>query len=221
MTNEEFIKNISFDGEEWRDVVGFEGLYMVSSFGRVASKFRFVDSGSKSGGLKDLTAGIKALQMTNSGYFQVRLYKSNKESHRYVHKLVAESFIPNPNNYQYVDHVDTNRLNNMVKNPRWCTNSMNVLNPITRSKRHETIKRDPKSQRWIMKAVVRVNMNNSNDIKHYESVGSTSNDGYNPSSVSAVCRGDKKSYRGYKWFYEEDYKTLTNMSKNDICQSSN
>lgn len=94
MTNEEFIKNISFDGEEWRDVVGFEGLYMVSSFGRVASKFRFVDSGSKSGGLKDLTAGIKALQMTNSGYFQVRLYKSNKESHRYVHKLVAESFIP-------------------------------------------------------------------------------------------------------------------------------
>ena len=56
MTNEEFIKNISFEGEEWRDVVGFEGLYMVSSFGRVISIFRFVDSGSKSGGSKDLTA---------------------------------------------------------------------------------------------------------------------------------------------------------------------
>lgn len=218
MTNEEFIKNVSLKGEEWRDVVGYEGLYMVSSFGRVASLFRYVDSGSKSGGCKDLSAGIKALRMSNSGYFHVNLWKSNKGINRYVHKLVAESFIPNPNNYQYVDHIDTNRLNNLVDNLKWCTNSMNVLNPITRARRHETVKRDPKSQRWIIKQVIRIDKNNINNVKRYESVESTSKDGYNPSSISAVCRGNRKSYRGYKWLYEEDYKTLINKSKNDHCQ---
>lgn len=218
MTNEEFIKNVSFEGEEWKDVVGFEGLYMVSSFGRVISLYRIIDSGT--GGCKDLSPSVKALRITNSGYFQVNLWKNNKGLNHYVHKLVAESFIPNPNDYLYVDHIDTNRINNNINNLKWCTNSMNVLNPITRKRRHESVKKDPKNHRWIIRPVVRINISDKTDIKYYESVVSTSKDGYNPTSISAVCRGNRGSYKGYRWYYQEDYETLISTSKNDVCQSS-
>lgn len=211
MTNEEFIKAISFEGEEWKDVVGFEGLYAVSSFGRVISLFRTLKSGR--GGYRELKPSMLALTIVKSNYFITSLWKNNKEKHCYVHKLVAEAFIPNPNNYKYVDHIDTNRFNNKVENLKWCTNSMNVLNPITRKRRHESVKRNPETQRWIIRPVVRVNMFDESDVKYYESVSATSEDGCNPTSISAVCRGNRGSYHGYRWYYLEDYENLTNKSK--------
>lgn len=76
MTNEEFIKSVSLEGEEWRDVVGFEGLYMVSSFGRITSLFRQVEKG---GSTSFLRPNIKGYFMTINGYMEVRLWKDNKE----------------------------------------------------------------------------------------------------------------------------------------------
>lgn len=73
MTNEEFIKNISFEGEEWRDVVGFEGLYMVSSFGRVISLGRKIVNNL---GVRITDPFIKKTNnITNSGYIQIQLWK--------------------------------------------------------------------------------------------------------------------------------------------------
>lgn len=99
--------------EEWRDIKGYEGLYQVSNLGRIKSlpKMRgFVLQESK----------IKNEEYSN-GYVRCKLHKG-KESRKFlVHRLVAEAFIPNPENKPQIDHIDRIRNNNNVANLRWCT----------------------------------------------------------------------------------------------------
>lgn len=61
---------------------------------------------------------------SNSGYLQVRFYYCGKYYYRYIHKLVAKAFIPNPNNYRTVNHIDGNKLNNIVTNLEWASDEM-------------------------------------------------------------------------------------------------
>lgn len=102
--------------EIWKDIKGYEGLYQVSSFGRVRSKRR---RGSK-GGIAKLT-----LDKKNTDYFKIRLCKNNHYRAFFVHRLVAQAFIPNPNGYPQVNHKDEDRHNNFVNNLEWCTNRYN------------------------------------------------------------------------------------------------
>ena len=106
--------------EVWKDIPGYVGYYQVSDFGRVRSVPR---AGTKGGVL---------VQSICRGYYKVYLCGGGKRRYVQVHRLVAEVFIPNPNNYPCVDHIDTNRLNNVVSNLRWVTHRMNSNNPITR-----------------------------------------------------------------------------------------
>ena len=61
---------------------------------------------------------------SNSGYLQIRLFNNNKYYYRYIHKLVAIAFLPNPNNYRTVNHIDGNKLNNTVLNLEWASDEM-------------------------------------------------------------------------------------------------
>ena len=61
---------------------------------------------------------------SNSGYLQVRLFNNNKYYYRYIHKLVAIAFLPNPNNYRTVNHIDGNKLNNTILNLEWASDEM-------------------------------------------------------------------------------------------------
>nr|DAM53411.1 MAG TPA: homing endonuclease [Caudoviricetes sp.] len=220
MTNEEFIKNISFEGEEWRDVVGFEGLYMVSSFGRVISLGRKIVNNL---GVRITDPFIKKTNnITNSGYIQIQLWKNNKCNHLYAHRLVATAFIPNPNNYPCIDHIDTIKTNNHYLNLRWCTNSMNHLNPITR-KRNSLSKI---GARGIIenksKPVVRIDPQNPNCIKIYESpMFAKKSEGYNQGHISAVCLGKRNHHKGYIWVYLSDYEPHTSISKIELSYNKN
>jgi len=78
-------------------------------------------------------------QNNGNGYFKVHLYKNGKMHQRYVHKLVAETFIPNPKNYKYIDHIDRDKSNNSVTNLRWCSASQNTEN--TADKKRYSVKR--------------------------------------------------------------------------------
>lgn len=111
--------------EEWRDIEEFKGLYQVSNFGRVKSLERY----SIQGHLID--EKIIKPYPNNSGYLDVSLYIDGKRYHRKIHRLVAEAFIPNPEHLNEVDHIDTDKNNNIVTNLRWVTHSENHLNPLT------------------------------------------------------------------------------------------
>lgn len=67
-------------------------------------------------------------QNNGNGYLKVYLYKEGKMFQQYIHKLVAITFIPNPHNYKYIDHIDRNKANNNLSNLHWCSASENINN---------------------------------------------------------------------------------------------
>ena len=115
--------------EVWKDVVGYEQYYEVSNQGRVRSKSRTVH------GMNEWEMEGRVLRQANSGrYWQVYLCVNGKGKSKSVHRLVAEAFIPNPDNLPEVNHKDENRYNNHIDNLEWCTHKYNV-NYGTRNQR--------------------------------------------------------------------------------------
>ena len=116
---EEIYKNLdleNLEGKEWRPVIEYEGLYQVSSLGRVKS-------------LKDNHNNtrekiLRQVKLKN-GYLVVNLWKGGKYKTCLVHRLVATAFLDNPNNFRCVNHKDENKENNIVSNLEWCTYQYN------------------------------------------------------------------------------------------------
>jgi hypothetical protein len=112
--------------EIWRDIKDYEGLYQVSNLGRVRSVDHYVNYKNIK---KRLILGkILNLNKDNRGYYVVTLSKDNVRKNYSVHRLVAEAFIPNPDNLPTVDHIDRNRLNNNVENLRWADYKLQQYN---------------------------------------------------------------------------------------------
>ena len=110
--------------EVWKDVVGYEGLYQVSNHGKVKSLEHFVPT--KNGAVRNSPSKIR-INCFDGNYYHVILYRQNKRKVALVHRLVAEAFIPNPNNLPQVNHKDGNKLNNNVTNLEWCSEQDNML----------------------------------------------------------------------------------------------
>lgn len=109
--------------EEWRDIEGYGGLYLVSSFGRVKSLGRWVNA--KSDSVKFIKERILQPGKTTWGYLQVGLWKDGKQKIYKVHKLVANAFIPNPDNLETINHINEDKTDNRVENLEWMTNKDN------------------------------------------------------------------------------------------------
>ncbi|MCT3335172.1 NUMOD4 domain-containing protein [Lacticaseibacillus paracasei] len=116
------------DKEIWRDIKGFEGLYQISTIGRVRSLDRVDSRGNyrKGKALADVVSG--------NGYHQVNLWRDGKVEIKLTHRLMAKTFIPNPDNLPQVNHRDEDKGNNRVENLEWCTASYNT-NYGTRNER--------------------------------------------------------------------------------------
>lgn len=120
--NFDFVETIN--GEEWRDINKCDGLYQVSNKGRVRSKEKMVECYNGKRFYKHSRI-IKPTKI-NSGYFIVNLHlQDGKLHHRLVHRLVAETFLPNNNFLPQVNHKDENKENNCVENLEWCTREYN------------------------------------------------------------------------------------------------
>ena len=123
---------ISRSKEEWKAIQGYEGIYEVSNFGNVRSLPRYKRGNFDS---KVFIEGKTIKQVKNNrGYYIVQLSKNNKVKNFSVHRLVAEAFIPNPNNFPQVNHKDEDKSNNRVSNLEWMTLKRNI-NYGTRNKR--------------------------------------------------------------------------------------
>lgn len=114
---------MEYCNEVWKDVQDYEGLYQVSNLGRVKSVDRVVH---RNDGIDMFRAGkIKNTHDNGKGYLVVSLYKHNKGQFKYVHRLVAQAFITNPNNLPVIDHLNCNRADNKAVNLEWVTYSEN------------------------------------------------------------------------------------------------
>ena len=105
--------------EVWKDVVGYEGLYQVSTIGRIKSTIN---------GYERISVGVLD---KSTGYKRFSLHKEGKTKKVYIHRLVAESFIPNFYNKPEVDHINTVRIDNRVENLRWVTRKENMNNHLS------------------------------------------------------------------------------------------
>ena len=172
-------------------IPGYEGLYEADANGDI---FSLISN-------KKLKPNY-----LSSGYAQYSLRKNGRRHLMLGHRLIALTFIPNPNNYPVINHIDENKTNNNVNNLEWCTHSYNVRVSST----HKEAARK------------RVGINNAGGIAVRRPCEKLSDndcvlEGYasiseahrktkiNLANISECCRGFRKTAGGYKWRFKEEY----------------
>lgn len=170
--------------EEWRSVVGYEGLYEVSNLGNLRTlHWKGGDT------IKPMTK-IKR----KDGYLVINLSKDGKKKSKLIHRIVAEAFIPKEQGKDFVNHKDENRTNNRVDNLEWCNKSYNQLYSMNLHPERKDLftdnLRDKETgkigSRYTKKGVAHT---------HFEKVKQSTRDGeyiatYNTISEAALCTGD-------------------------------
>ena len=211
MTKEEFIQSVALPGEEWRDVVGREGSYIVSNFARIATirnSFEYVRNGKPF--RKKMKPHICSTSIAPSTpYRRMTFVEGGKHSTELVHVVVARAFIPNPNNYPCVDHIDDNPKNNNSSNLQWCDYKMNNSKTHHKQAQSRCRKGNPAPNRRKI-----VQLFNGKLIRVLDSMSELESKGYNHSAIHRVCNGHLKSHKGLQWMYLSDYESLISMSKN-------
>jgi len=172
--------------EVWKSVVGYAGLYHISNQGRI---FR----------LKNYST-IKYLKFNTDkdGYFKVSLCKNNKPKSFYVHRLVAEAFIENPENLPLVNHKDENKTNNKADNLEWCTAQYNTTYNGSTIKRGLT-QRIPIIQLSLNLEPLKIWSGRVEIIQKL---------GFHAGNITSCCLGHRKTSNGFIWRYLKDIKEL-------------
>lgn len=116
---------IDYSTEIWKDIPGYEGMYQASDCGRIRGLDRIVKSSGPSG-IRTAKGSIMTNRTTSWGYLSTTLTKEGKGKNIQVHRLVALTFIENPENKSLVNHKDGNKINNLKSNLEWATYSENT-----------------------------------------------------------------------------------------------
>lgn len=188
-------------GEVWKEIEGYEN-YAISNYGNVWSyninrKMSINKAGSYS------TVGL-------------RKYKGAKQDNNLVHRLVAQAFIPNPENKPQVNHIDENKMNNHFNNLEWATLSENYGYNNLHQRRVKTrklsgyydsekfkiaIKNSAKTRSIPIKGI---NIK-TGDTVYFESAREAGRNGFHQGAISACLRGEYSQHRGYKWYIDRAF----------------
>lgn len=183
------------ENEVWKDIPGYEGYYQVSNLGRIKSLARYQDN---HGTLQYRPETIKVLGDNGHGYKIANLYVNGRQVMRYVHRLVATVFIPNPTNCTQVNHIDENKSNNRVDNLEWCTPKYNSNYGTARARNSALTRNHPNTSRSVLQFDM-----NGKFIKEWPSLHEPQRLKIaSSSSISRVCRGIEKQANGFIWRYK-------------------
>ena len=208
MTNQEFIESIRLEGEEWRAIPNINNAYYASTMGRIASMPRTTVRSGKS-----LTVKGRVMKPVTDklGYRYIFLRKENTYLRKFVHWLVASTFIPNPEGKPEIDHIDTNPANNSVSNLRWCTASENRRNPITLKR----LMTNTPLHKQV--PIIRIS---GNDKRIYESYSDAARDGFDRNGIRRCIHHGQSKYKGFEWKLFSDRENLVSMSKNSFTSGN-
>lgn len=187
--------------EEWKDVKGYEGIYKVSKNGEIKSLAREIRKKER------LVRNVKDRILLNyrdkRGYNTICLAKDRKNTTKLIHRIVAESFIPNPKNKPQVNHINEIKHDNRVENLEWTTSKENVNHGTGIERRTESIK----------KKIMGTHVSNGTQIA-YNSILDSEKDGFNSRVISKVCKKEASQHFGYKWEYVDEA-TYTDFISNN------
>lgn len=167
--------------EIWKDIEEYEGLYQVSSLGIVKnSKGRILKQGK-----------------SNKGYLKVNLCKEGKKKTFNIHRLVAQTFIPNPHNYPCVNHKDENPANNNVKNLEWCTVKYNNTYGTAIERRSKKLLNREDQSKSVLQFT-----KDGEFVREWSSTAECERNGFDHSAVAKCCNGKLINYKGFIWKYK-------------------
>ena len=178
--------------EIWKDIVNYETLYQVSNYGNIKSYHK---------NHIDKQPIILKPILSTSGYYKITLHKNNKSKTHYIHRIVAEAFIPNPHHLPQVNHIDGIKTHNNITNLEWVSEQDNTLHAINMGLRptHPPVKKGnnaPGCHRIIQYTT------NMTKIKEWASIKDAAKHlGANPNSISKCLSGKAKTLYGYIWKY--------------------
>ena len=164
--------------EVWADIEGYENLYAISSKGRCwsykANKF-----------LKETA--------NNDGYLRFSLFKDGKHKRYLAHRLVAKSFVANPNQYPEINHINENIKDNCIENLEWCTHKQNLNYGSRNKKVSMALKNNQNSAKRVQ---------NIDTLNIYDSLTKAEKEtGISKAQICLCCKFKAKTAGGYHWRY--------------------
>ena len=186
--------------ETWKDIKGYEGIYQVSSLGRVRSLDHVVNTTDTRGCKHSYHRKGRMLSISrngNRGYLGVSL----KGGRQYVHRMVALAFIPNPDNLQEVNHRDENKANNRADNLEWCDRLYNINYGTGRERHRENL--------YTRRPILMLDKEGK-VLAEFSSIREAERKtGINRSPIANCCKRKDKYYTagGYKWEFAENRDT--------------
>lgn len=195
--------------EIWKDIIGYEGLYQISNYGRIKSIERKVKYNNS---FRNVKEKIRKSFIGNQGYERIELSRDRKNKKYNVHRLVAETFIPNLFNKETVNHKNGIKTDNKVENLEWATRSENELHAYKTGLAKNTEKQRNAVRKYCKenytKPIIQLDLE-GNFIKKWKSAVEVMQIlKINNKSINNCIKGRSKTAGGYKWIIAEQFNQI-------------